>query len=592
MRGERFEPYQDIGFHPSVARQRIAELTTSMDVQSEDHREHVERMRTLARLVDEQAVFWYEQVESMPPEKQEAARRRIAEARDFFSTPHEDWPQTPLSRLSETFGLLSPQENDPTAFNRGQLTYMEALITFGFEQHWKDPEMYSRHDMAHSMHTADYARRIVEQRPDILNVVGERYGITPQEALFLVDASLLFHDCGYPHLGECSKAKHTMLGADMMAQPKLKEALDQIITSPNADKEAIQQELYEGILMHGADVADKTFLVRVKTKNSGTLLTQPEKLLAVWHQLTDPSKNRSGEAKEVLEFEFAGDGSRERFMKILADQGLLEDGVTALPEMTVDDSVNLFRGREIDLQTEGDALAGFEYTPVDTHEKPLAALLRIADNMDIGPNRLRWFSKHPVFIKILESFGGNNETADNLAQLVELYRENTPVDTMVEQLNTITPAEFIPTDKYSKPHEVVRAYKEYVIREILQQEPDLSPKERQVLFDAGVLQIIPNFFHTCGHMCIERVSSENGEIILEVDREAYERFSEFSKLMDTHDAQGRPKTFSVPIADAHRFRLELAMSAITMNGESIKVRARFADTGEEITSKSAYPMRR
>lgn len=333
----------------------------------------------------------------------------------------------PVVRIAEVLEYVDSEhdrsEQERIEYEVAIKGYLEEVLELAFEQHWQNPEQYVSHDFSHSMRTAEFAMDIAaafaetgELRDSpIIGSMMEKYGITSGEAMLLLYHSNMCHDCGYVHLKGRHKSVHAMAGAELQARDKLVDSLKGLVTSPDADLDALVHDMQQSIFMHGADVPAKKFQIRVYT-DRGTFLTTAENLEQAVRGLSEPGGSEIGKARRIERIEFAED---------IVDTTELEEAVAAVAPDAFIDQVrqNFFIGRTTDLQINGDKVLGLEYTETTPFDNPMLALLRLADNLDLTKERLISVKQHPAYLEIIRLMGDDRwPTSAHTRQLEDWQR--------------------------------------------------------------------------------------------------------------------------------------------------------------------------
>lgn len=538
-------------------------------------------MERLTSAVAHETTQWEQRITAeLPPEQHADALRRIQEAADFFIQPTEHWPQAPLQRIADTYALLPNDEN--VSRQDAILQHMETLIRVGFEQHWRDPEAYAAHDMGHSIRCAEHARTIVEEHPAILEHIAQQFSISTQEAQFVIESTALFHDCGYPHLNGRRKSSHAMESANIVGSPEIETLTRSIFPAEQEQQDALMTAIYESLLYHGADVAEETFMTKIETVGRGTYVVHQHNVEDVVSHFTRQGENDNG-ASTIKNIRCANTAVQQKIMQLFSDT----EATFSIDVDNEGDEETVYIGREVDLRESDDRLIGMEYQPVDTHQESLAAMLRLADNLDVGSPRVREINQDPIFDEILIAFGGTDDTGKNLERLLDAYADaNISVENMRAQLKRMTEKSYNPqADQLNTKSEIIHAYKKYIVESVLAQHPDIDSERRSRLRHAGEIQLRQNLFHMGGHKTVEAVQFSGTTATLTLRAEAMEQFAPYSKLETYYDEKGNRRQAIVPVPTSQIFRVERAMQAIRIDGTPITVKA-VRDDGVPIAGPS------
>lgn len=353
--------------------------------------------------------------------------KRFEHAIKFFCTidQRKDPPLPPLERMSLPFAKLArPQAKsvEQEKFDDGVAKYAANLVRLAFDQHYENPEQYVSHGFDHSINVANYTRSVLALNPQIAEATAEKYKISKGEAEFILETVALLHDCGYPCVGCRAKSVHGISGADLVLP--LRPMFDQMITSPNANKELLFNDFRNSILFHSADKIEQGFSAKIIT-TMGTFLADHSNVVQIMSHFYDPAKNPAGKPKYVTDIFVQNKQMREEIEKNIkaAHEDLLKkvSGTPPdQPKITIHNG--LFPGRFADLEHNKDRLLGLEFTMTDLLKDPLT-MIRLVDNMDMSVTRFSPTQSQEAFRFIYNTLGDNKPISQFGQALEKLEKE-------------------------------------------------------------------------------------------------------------------------------------------------------------------------
>jgi hypothetical protein len=227
----------------------------------------------------------------------------------------------------------------------------------------------------------------------------------------------LFHDFGYPFLGNKSKSAHMFASGEIFAQTQNLEILKKLISSPKILR--LLTDMTEAIASHGADKKEVMFDAKVQL-NCGTILTTRENLMRLFECLYLREGLISDNTMiESLSISMPNDPNLEEKNQQLAKI------IPLITDFSLRATNVLAEGRTMDLREKNDRILGMPYTAVDllNPAECLLAIIRLADNMDFARGRLNFLQRHHLFKETYERFAYNPELNSELLRLEKLISD-------------------------------------------------------------------------------------------------------------------------------------------------------------------------
>ena len=353
-----------------------------------------------------------------------AADEKIDKTRKYFLSVDENTGLTPLERVAQMYDLLDPP-TDPEqrkVFDQALEVHIRKLTEWAFDQHYQNPEQYVSHGFDHSINVANFSAQTLENLPEIVGRISEEYGISERAAKFIVQDLAFLHDIGYPLLADgSSKSIHSAAGVGLVMDKDFHNAVTTLV---RPSKEHLMLDFEGAILFHNADVIERAYSAKIiTTRGEFVALSDVDSIGAVISYFSEPAmprleKNAPSDMKILVKSEEKAEEVRNLLQKALASHGVQE---SQLPSIVVDNSGegnDGFWGRKIDLEP-GDKKIGLEYKPADTLHYSLLAVLRIADGVDMTPQRFSVIQRLPAFKEIYKAFGDGVSPESQLLKLIE-----------------------------------------------------------------------------------------------------------------------------------------------------------------------------
>ncbi|MBN1961576.1 MAG: HD domain-containing protein [Deltaproteobacteria bacterium] len=335
------------------------------------------------------------------------------------------------------------------------------------EQHFDNPEQYVSHGFDHSLNVMRQLEKALQNNPHIIRTMSEKYGLSDNESLMMMRLVAIYHDFGYPAVGNLGKALHAISGAEIAASPEFVAIMKKAISSKTAKFDELMFDFKNAILYHSADkvevyrdakiiMAHGEFivnvddivhvyntLVREKGDSKVQIYCNKETEVKIKEQLAKVTVNKNDGTKQNIKlenFEFLGEQAGH---------------------MT---SEGKFKGRKADLAKKDDGILGIEYREVSIMSDPMNYMIRLADNLDMSATRFSEIQRSAAFQEIYRRFG-------------PMAGQNPPTGWLLADLGRIEKAE----SKLSKQKDKLE--KEQKELRSSQLSTKIKPDERKVITD-------------------------------------------------------------------------------------------------------------
>src|SRR3989339_390695 len=512
-------------------------------------------------------------------------KRRLDEARAFFvDVKDKKWKPCPLVCMAKRFNNLETNEQQKPNLK----ALMQNIIALALTQQEQDPPTYATHNWEHTMLMDEIADNVLQEHPDILQVLQEQYEITEKAARFMVTMAIYFHDTGYPHVFSykhgtevsLSKVTHCIFSADLFFQEKIQKNLQALISSQNGKAKKLLNKCGKAIMAHSTDVGEETFNLRVVT-NRGNFLTNEKKLPELLRVFKAPTTNPANIIRQITKIELAKNLSDEQKQRIAATiKTLTADQAVAVADADQD----TFIGRYADLEHPTDKFVGLGKKAFDTNTEPLAVMVRLCDNLQNNRDRLREYEKSKLFFEILSEFGApKSENRQRLLYLEDLAKQwprgkSADKEVVLKIQNDMKQAilPVIPTEshaafqarQYRRPEKLIRLFKDIIVQRVIVKYPEISEREKQAALDYGPWQIEPNWNYRNGHYSIEKIEMQGYRVIIHLHGDQNngtvpKRIKVPEKL---RDEQGKESTTKVPVEHYMAWKIIEALKSTTIDG--------------------------
>jgi hypothetical protein len=424
----------------------------------------------------------------------------------------------------------------------------------------------------------------------------------------LLKSVALFHDFGYPMIGEKDKAAHGIAGANLINSDVVSGAIKNVVKSNQNDPEkqkAMINALRDAVLFHSADKIEKHYGAKIET-TLGSFLVDVDGDMETFAQVMSRFDKDTGDA--AITVKVADGGSAEQIQKKVRELRDLQArnlGVDPEEYNKKEGEVKVevvagqkgFGGRKADLEKKGDAMLGLEYQPVDMFKNPMQAIIRLADNMDMQSKRLSDIQRHPAFQEMVARLGSEanphiqeskaifnavNTAKETVAGLEKQLKSNVSLKQDTDFMRGYAAAQ--QAQKQAK--DAAAAYVAKNVEDITKQY-NLDEKTAAQLSKISKSVNDISFRHFGGVMAIQDVGVKNGVLTVKVNRAEYEKLNQ-TKVTEKNNAGQK---VSVGVGDYQIWRTKEAFSSISSGtdkrGEPKAIETRILDENGTLISHSS-----
>ncbi|MDR2063865.1 MAG: hypothetical protein LBQ02_03730 [Candidatus Nomurabacteria bacterium] len=431
--------------------------------------------------------------------------------------------------------------------------HMGFILERAFDQHYDNPEQFVSHGFDHTLNVMKYTDSIIEST-NCAKVVMEKYGIDSEaKAKFLLRNVALFHDFGYPASEEkgLGKAAHGLHGANLINYGAtengslIKDVMSSITGATK--KDVMQNDLRDSVLFHSADKVEQTFSTKIITTH-GEFLLDHDRFVDVYKSFT--GENGVG----FMQINVDSAETKEELLRVIKLGWLLDKNQNARQgikdiEERYDGIIVVkgekFGGRTVDLNEKDDKVLGLKYSEVILDETPLQAMIRLADNMDMKPDRFSEIQKEPLFLDFIKRLG----TDEEIPGTEDTYKS------MLAKLEKTS-------DKA-----LIKQWKESVVDALVREKyPSLDETTINKIKEIAVKQNAESYQHFGGCEAIEDVKIANGRVEITVDMAKFNELNETKVKEKTISKDGEEEDVEVGVGAYQIWRMSEAYGSIRLSG--------------------------
>jgi hypothetical protein len=460
--------------------------------------------------------------------------------------------------------------------------HMQFMLSHAFDQHYDNPEQFVSHGFDHTLNVAKYTNQIVENvkfddGSTVLDKVMDKYGIKNEaQAKFLLQNVALLHDFGYPvsESEGLGKTAHGVAGADLVkfgeveqgSGTYIKDVISKLVGVEGEDAETMINDLRNSVLFHSADKVETTaknaFSAKI-TITKGELLSKHGDFVKIYNHF---KKKNDGSVDEV-NIEVRSEETKTELIKMIKDElaadRLSNEDVQKIigeyeEKITVIKNLKELDGRFVDLLEKKDNLLGLRYQEVDLENNPLQTIIRMADNMDMKPERFSEIQREPLFLDFVKELGSDSgkftediKDAENTIEAIKKQFKEGKIDEetkdiqisyaeqLYEQLKTDILADVIVKENYDKTSPMIEKIREIAIK-----------------------QDSESYRHFGGCEAIKDVQINGERIDIQVDEAKYAELNETKVKEKETDAAGKEVSVEVNIGKYQIWRMAQAYKSI------------------------------
>ena len=421
-----------------------------------------------------------------------------------------------------------------------QTELREYIEELALAQHEKNPEQYVSHGFDHSLSVMGHTENAMESDPEIVQTMMSKYGITEVESKFMMRMVAVFHDFGYPDVGDLGKALHGVTGALIAAKPKFIKMMEEILVKNPADKakfEILMQDFQDAILYHSADKVEIHRDTKIKLKR-GEFIINSENIIEIVREL----KRNKDFPTDVIEIH-CSESNIAKMQKLLVEEGHSLDNIKFVP---VEEGAK-FKGRRVDLAKKNDKLLGIEFKEASLQNDPLNYMIRVADNVDMVKDRVSPFQATEIFKQIYRDFGPGTDTGLVLVELEDCkdLKALLKIKTIREKL-----AEYgVNTNQDAKG--IIKDFKRAMIQKRINDPKYASEVEqyRDKIPKIGMMTNSQSVRHFGGCESVVDVRLKGAVLTVQVDLETYNELNKIKVIEEALDADGVTNKVRVGVGD-------------------------------------------
>lgn len=486
----------------------------------------------------------------------------IEAASSYFIETDNRLGMTPLQKITEVYNLLGGQADQHVVEQ-----HAAKLIKLALEQQLDNPPQYLSHGFDHTMNVLKYTESILGQNPEIIKVMTEKYGISPEVARFMLLNVTLFHDVGYPRVGNRSKSVHSLNGAQIVASSDMQNMYKSLL---HVDNDELMQDFSKAILYHNADSQKQIFRSKIVC-HSGELLLRDSSDIATIVELAHNSNLGHVKNIQVCDKELGENVNAE-----LVKAGLESISIEVVASQQ-ENNTPLFIGRSLDKDQIGDGKLGLEYRTVDLYKDPLQAVIRLADNMDLANDRFVGVQKDEAFKAIYHMYGDGRKPESKLLKRLEQGDQSA-----IHEVSAIMKEENPDVSELNDTTEAMNIWKTYLAEKILKEQfPDMSEDRKKEIWDQVQYLDTEQLKHWGGSDVIQEVILQGATLIVTVDSNKFQEFSEIPIIEKGKDSQGNDQIIRLNVGIYQIWRAQNSFQAIQFR-ENNKIRFLVKDTEGKI----------
>jgi len=528
-------------------------------------------------------------------------RTRIDKAKEFFTVVDPDKrTETPLERMAAMYeGLKGP--GDPAKqedFKAAIQDHMREVMARAFDQHIENPEQYVSHGFDHTLNVADYTKEMLEGNPSIVEAMKKEYGLAEDEAKFMLEQVAVFHDFGYPLVGDRGKAVHGIAGADLVYSQHVQNIFNRLMTGPTANREKLNRHLRDAVMFHSADKVERKYSVKVETTRGEFLIGESKDILEVIQTFNDPAQNPEGTPRDITEIKVKDEATQKEIEALLeaarADTTRKVGEIPPVVKVTVMNAE--FAGRTADLVSDKDKKLGLEFSEVDTSEAPLHAVIRLSDNMDMRSNRFSPLQREKAFQEFYYALGDQGPTSQVMmglevmtkaddkagkkkepqktaAEVQTVFARLLEEQTKIGNVPAVSPEEIA---GLKSSEDAATLWKNKVLESVFAAQPKRDPEVEGRIRGIALKQNSESIRHFGGCEAVDEIKFEMSKagvpmVLVQVNRAKFEKLNAIQVNEQSLDRTGKPHDMIVGVGEYQVWRAKEAYASIRTGGKAVEV---------------------
>jgi len=493
---------------------------------------------------------------------------------------------TPLNKIISVYSNLENADDNLA------LKQIEQISDLAIAQQQQNPEQYVSHGFDHTLNVLQHTRTIIENNPQLIDVMIQKYNINKNEAQFMMEMVALTHDFGYPDsegkgLG---KAAHAISGAETAAKLNFEGLIE------NRSMELLI-DFRDAALFHGADKIEAYFDSKVQTTR-GEFLVSKDNILTIISEF-----QIGGDKVEQILVNIEDQETQDKFIQILAEAGVDSSSIKLVD--------NKFGGRYSDFfkMNSGEhevmkKAIGLEFHEVDLVNSPLSRAIRIADNMDMSADRFSEVQTTPAFQEIYRRLGADdipgaviyqelialsNEqsglTQDQVIDRVKqklLKKTEMNEETVFQNIKALQDVLDTETGSTVDMTKLSNAWKAGTVNQVLSEhQGEIDPETAENIKKIGLMQNEQSYWHFGGCEAVNDIKLEGSTVGITVDGE---KMTELNKSF----AKENNCEINIPVGLYQVWRMTSAYASIKVADMPIDIIVQYADKDGKIKKIESY----
>ncbi len=439
----------------------------------------------------------------------------------------------------------------------------------GLEQHFCNPEQYVSHGFDHSLNVKHHMENALRDNPVIAKAMMENYGLTKAQSELMLGMVAVFHDFGYPEVGELGKALHAVTGAKIAVTDEFLVIMKKIVGKPGVKFDELMFDFKNAILYHSADKVEIFREAKIKIAH-GEFILDSENIVDVISRFYPTNKQGKIEI-------YCSEATELKMKQKLTEAGMsYDDFEFRRPRAEEVGPEGKFRGRAVDLAHEKDKILGIQYKEVTLLDDPMNFMIRLTDNCDMTVERFSELQRTKSFQEIYRAFGpleGQHPPTGKLLEALEKVQKGS-----MEMADIIADPKFKPlldkfgVDTNEEIGRLIKSYKEKLIDEILSgaEHKDNVSKFGDRIKEIGMKQNSESIRHFGGCESVKGVKLCCGHhLTVTVDQAKFTELNQTKVTETTYLANGQRESVRMGIGEYQIWRAYEAYRSLKTAGKNM-----------------------
>ncbi|KKT18597.1 MAG: hypothetical protein UW03_C0037G0018 [Candidatus Peregrinibacteria bacterium GW2011_GWA2_43_8] len=439
------------------------------------------------------------------------------------------------------------------------------------EQHFENPEQYVSHGFDHSLNVKHHMENAMRDNPQIVETMMKKYGISKAESVTMMRMMAVYHDFGYPEVGELGKALHGVIGAEIAATDEFLAIMKDVIGTKGAKFDELMFDFKNGILYHSADKVEIFRDAKIKIAH-GEFIIDADNIVHIYHRFSGAGRKEKIQVvcTEAVETKMKAELSKGG---IAYDTFEFRRPVTG--EITVEGK---FRGRGVDLTTKGDEMLGLQYREVTLLDDPMNYMIRLTDNLDMTAERFSEVQRTEAFREIYRIFGpleGQKPPTGKLLEALERCKKG-----KMDMAEVLADPQFkaildkLSVDTQADIGIIIKTYKERLIDDVMRNPRYANEVETHGnrIREIGIAQNTGSVRHFGGCESVKGVRLSGKNLTVTVDRARFEELNRTKVSELSYKADGTTESVKVGIGEYQIWRAYEASRSLGGASEKLLIR--------------------